>query len=76
MFERLIYLGASAIPVVPARPVVTVYRLIERSRAHQAAGKAGAPDLPSVADLNPIVDTSRPAGYLDAARPGERPLSN
>ena len=52
LFERLIYLGASAIPVVPARPVVTVYRMIERNRAHEARG--GQAQLPSPRDLNPL----------------------
>lgn len=30
MFERLLYLGASAIPVVPARPFVSGYRWLTR----------------------------------------------
>lgn len=53
-FERLIYLGASAIPVVPARPVVTIYRMIERGRAHEASGGQGPARLPSPRDLNPL----------------------
>jgi hypothetical protein len=53
-FERLIYLGASAIPVVPARPVVTVYRMLERGRAHEASGGKGPAQLPSPRDLNPL----------------------
>lgn len=62
IFERLIYLGASAIPVVPARPIVTVYRMIERARAQESgtAGKTAA--LPTPADLNPIEGMSNPSG--------------
>jgi hypothetical protein len=32
--ERLIYLGASAIPVVPARPIIAAYRWLFRKRSH------------------------------------------
>ena len=62
IFERLIYLGASAIPVLPARPIVTVYRMIERARAQESgtAGKTAA--LPTPADLNPIEGMSNPSG--------------
>jgi hypothetical protein len=30
LFERLLYLGASAIPVVPARPFISAYRWTQR----------------------------------------------
>jgi len=30
LFERLLYFGASAIPVVPARPIVAAYRWTQR----------------------------------------------
>lgn len=30
--ERLVYLGASAIPVVPARPILAVYRWLMSQR--------------------------------------------
>ncbi len=58
--ERLIYLGASAIPVVPARPVVTVYRMIERARAQNSGTSGSMSALPTPADLNPIEGMSNP----------------
>lgn len=33
--ERLVYLGASAIPVVPARPIVAIYRRLSRETRPQ-----------------------------------------
>lgn len=75
--ERLIYFGASAIPVIPARPVVTIYRLIERGRAHEAelreAERRGVEyserfdDIPSGADLNPFgLGMAQSAGQMGA----------
>jgi hypothetical protein len=32
MSERLVYLGASAIPVVPARPILAAYRWLLNQR--------------------------------------------
>ena len=81
--ERLIYFGASVIPVVPARPVVMIYRLIERGRAHEAelreAELRGAQnsehfeDIPSAADLDPLNLSAMPSDGSVGAAPQAAP---
>lgn len=51
--ERLIYLGASAIPVVPARPILAAYRWMT---TNQSSNRATGGDMPSN-----VVDADSPA---------------
>jgi hypothetical protein len=54
--ERLVYLGASAIPLVPARPIIGVYRMLT------GAHGGGASHLShTMADASRPADTFRPA---------------
>ncbi len=84
--ERLIYFGASAIPVVPARPVVTIYRIIERGRAHEVELREAErrevnyserlDDIPTGSDLNPFnLGAAQPASYISETMPAGPRLS-